>query len=402
MLCTNLLPLFIFIQHSLALTTGSNPTTESTLPTTTTTTSSIQELMSEIPLDSLATHANSYASAHGIQVERRRDDGSSYFECAPMSLLPNAYPKQAFQQAHDVAPAFNELVDRVSRDTDFLQATLGGGVSAMDPYTGKLLKLYNQVYVDDTNPSSPAKLADRLGIHRSDYMLHRASNEDPYQLKQVELNTIAASFAGLSCRVASLHQYLTSRFATETDNYLKANQRIVSISETTPLGVPKNPALEQIPLAIKIAFDRYAQRFVNNDTQKLVVLFVVQEGETNTVDQRLLEFALWETHGVPVTRMSLTKLHSELQTSDDGAMTLKSTHQEVAVVYFRAGYAPTDYPDGEEGVGNGKLDQRWNNPVPPSVHHWDTTWRVLRRYNKNWHDLECWNGSFPMIMIPAR
>ena len=135
---------------------------------------SIQLIMSDIPLDTLAAHANSYASANGIQVERRREDDSSYFECAPMSLLPNAYPKHAFQQAHDVAPAFNELVDRVSRDADFLKTTLGGGVSDMDPYTAKILQLYEQVYVNDANPNSPAKMADRLGIHRSDYMLHSA------------------------------------------------------------------------------------------------------------------------------------------------------------------------------------------------------------------------------------
>jgi glutathione synthase len=308
--------------------------------------------MADIPLDTLATHANSYASANGIQVERRRDDGSSYFECAPMSLLPNAYPKEVFQQAHDAAPAFNELVDRVSRDYEFLQSTLGGGVSTMDPYTAKILHLYKQVYVDDPNKLSPAKLADRLGIHRSDYMLHSSGENEPYQLKQVELNTIAASFAGLSCKIANLHQYLTSRFSDVTNDFLKENQKIVSSDPTsTPLGVPDNPALQQIPLAMKIAHDRYVERFKDGQSSKdLIILFVVQEGETNTVDQRLLEFALWENHGIPVTRMSLTKLHSELIPGDDGSLRLKSTGQEIAVIYYRAGYAPTDYPDGDDGI----------------------------------------------------
>lgn len=335
--------------------------------------------MADIPFDTLAAHANSYASANGIQVERRREDDSSYFECAPMSLLPNAYPKHAFQQAHDVAPAFNELVDRVSRDADFLEATLGGGVSTMDPYTGKLLKLYKQVYVDDTNESSAAKMADRLGIHRSDYMLHRATDSDPYQLKQVELNTIAASFAGLSCKIASLHQYLTSRFALETKEFLQANQKVVSTTEETVVGVPENPALQQIPLAMKTAFDRYAQRFQSKNTNNLVILFVVQEGETNTVDQRLLEFALWESHGIPVTRMSLTKLHAELQTDEQGAMTLKSTGQEVAVVYFRAGYAPTDYPDGDDGIewqARLKLEQSRAAKCPSLGYHLAGTKKV--------------------------
>ena len=80
-----------------------------------------------------------------------------------MSLLPNAFPKEAFEQAQSVAAAFNELVDRVSRDAEFLEETLGGGVSDTDPYTAKLLKLYKQVYGDK---DSVANSADRLGIHR--------------------------------------------------------------------------------------------------------------------------------------------------------------------------------------------------------------------------------------------
>jgi glutathione synthase len=351
-------------------------------PTSTAHLASIQDIMSDIPFDTLATHANSYASANGIQVERRRDDNTSYFECAPMSLLPNAYPKHAFQQAHDVAPAFNELVDRVSRDADFLMSTLGGGVSSMDPYTAKLLQLYKQVYISDTDPISPAKTADRLGIHRSDYMLHSTHpGQEPYQLKQVELNTIAASFAGLSCKIANLHQYLTSRFQTETQDFLAANQKIVSTeSHTASFGVPENPALQQIPLAMKVSFDRYANRFVSQqDRKNIIVLFVVQEGETNTVDQRLLEFALWENHGIPVKRMSLTKLHSELETAETGAISLKSTGQEVAVVYFRAGYAPTDYPDGDGGIewqARLKLEQSRATKCPSLGYHLAGTKKV--------------------------
>jgi len=329
--------------------------------------------------DDLAVQANSYASANGIQVERRKDADATtntatdrtYFEGAPMSLLPNAYPRKAFEEACGVAPAFNELVDRVSRDAEFLEATLGGGVSSMDPYTAKILDLYRRVYVgnDDTIDSgaAAARTADRLGIHRSDYMLHRDATSDSdsdsdsdssssYQLKQVELNTIASSFAGLSCKIANLHRYLTSRYEAETQEFLDANVEKVGRTATTEPkpGVPSNPALEELPLGFKVAYDRYVQRFVgktkNINAKKPVVLFVVQDGETNTVDQRLLEFALWENYGIPVVRRSLTKLDSELQVDKDGALKLTNDDLEIAVVYFRAGYAPTDYPDGDNGI----------------------------------------------------
>merc|ERR1740130_863000 len=117
-------------------------------------------------------------------------------------------------------------------------------------------------------------------------------------------------------------------------------------------GVPVNPALDELPLAMKVAYDRYVERFTkssNDNDNPPIVLFVVQDGETNTVDQRLLEFALWETHKIPVVRRSLTRLNSELSV-DETTGALKLLKQEVAVVYFRAGYAPTDYGDGEDGI----------------------------------------------------
>ncbi|CAJ1935400.1 unnamed protein product [Cylindrotheca closterium] len=303
--------------------------------------------MPDIPLELLATHANAYASANGIQVERRKKDdpASAYFECAPMSLLPNAYPKEAFDQAQSVATAFNELVDRVSRDSEFLEKTLGGGVAEHDLFTAKILSLYKEVYGND---DSVAHTADRLGIQRSDYMLHSVKEGEPYRLKQVELNTIAASFAGLACNIADLHRYLTTRFAPEIEDYLLTNQKIVTASTESAPGVPENPALSRIPAAMQIAFNRYCKKFSGGDSANKIVLFVVQEGETNTVDQRMLEFRLFSDFGVPVVRMSLTKASSEITVSDDGA--LKLGDKEIAVVYYRAGYAPTDYPDGDDGI----------------------------------------------------
>ena len=302
----------------------------------------------EIPVDSLATHANSYASAHGVQVERQGENGGSYYECAPMSLLPNAYPAKAFENAKSLATSFNELVERISQDPDFLQQTLGGDVSEADPYTAKLLELYNEIYVKGGANSNVAQTADRLGIHRSDYMLHAPSEGAEYELKQVELNTIAASFAGLSANMASLHRHLTSRFQEDTATFLKSNQKVVVQHDKEAPGVPVNPALERLPKAMKLAHERYIDRFGSKDT---VVLFVVQDGETNTVDQRMLEFRLWNDHQVPVIRMGLKRIATELSVDQDtGALRFTDSGKEVSLVYFRAGYAPTDYPDGYDGI----------------------------------------------------
>lgn len=354
------------------------------------------------PLETLAAAANAYAAAHGIQVETKQQQpqqpqggSSSFFQCAPVSLLPNAFPRAAFARAVELAPAFNLLVDRVSRDSAFLQRTLGGSVRAADPYTAQLLRLYTKIYVSDNDDNSKnsaawARSADRLGIHRSDYMLNREKgSEHRYDIKQVELNTIASSFAGLATRVAEMHSHLLRRYAhapavgdddddSDSDSaqaqkavraFLAANREIV----TTPGGggtgtddsdsdgsggVPVDPALERLPAALNVAVQRYCQRnsvdAAGNNNKRCCVLFVVQEGETNTVDQRLLEFHLFEQHNIPVERRSLRQIASDVACDPDtGALTLNDGGggtTEIAVVYFRAGYAPTDYPGGTDGV----------------------------------------------------
>jgi glutathione synthase len=307
-----------------------------------------------LPLDTLAAAANAYASANGIQVERKtvdaNGDSTSVFQGAPVSLLPQAYPKSAFDQATSLAPLFNVLVERISRDRVFLQQTLGGSVSAQDPYTAKLLQLYHKVY-DDEGTNLAASSADRLGIFRSDYMLNRQSDSGDYEIKQVELNTIASSFASLACQIANLHTYLIQRFApfdaSVTEFLLQNQQSIVNVpASEADVGVPLNPTLDRLPFAMNVAAQRYNERF---RPAKSAVLFVVQEGETNTVDQRMLEFRLFAQHQIPVVRLSLRQINDAVTLTDNGVLQMEDG-TEIAVVYFRAGYAPSDYPDGDSGV----------------------------------------------------
>lgn len=337
--------------------------------------------MSKLPLptttlERLASTANSYASANGLQIEKKRDD-SSYFEAAPMSLLPNAYPKSAFDEAVSLAPAYNLLVDRVSRDAAFLKATLGGGVAAADPYTAKLMQLYQSVYIDEATKSAAALSADRFNIHRSDYMLHNG------RIQQIELNTIAASFASLACQTARLHNLLVERFPeAAVADFLAENAKAV-LGDATPAdtpGVPENPSLDRLPAAMKTAVDHYRSRF--QPSLPLVVLFVVQGGESNTVDQRMLEFRLWTAHQVPVVRLSLAELYERAQVNEKGAVTLRlgdDVAHEVALVYYRAGYAPTDYPDGDHGVewqARGRLERSRATKAPSLGYHLAGTKKV--------------------------
>jgi len=160
---------------------------------------------------------------------------------------------------------------------------------------------------------------------------------------------------------------MTERFDRELKSWLEANIKAVkgdddednTNDDEVTVGVPTNPALDRLPFAMNVAHEQYQSRFGSGEDTKTAILFVVQEGETNTVDQRMLEFQLWKNHRIPVIRMSLTaakdglrmdKANGTLYVNTNDSDAGEKHEYEVSVVYFRAGYAPTDYPDGYDGI----------------------------------------------------
>ena len=74
---------------------------------------------------------------------------------------------------------------------------------------------------------------------------------------------------------------------------------------------------------------------------------IVHEGEFNAMDQRLLEYALLEKHGLETVRLTLKQINDEGTLSKGGALEIAlptGRKVEIAVAYYRTGYAPRDYP----------------------------------------------------------
>lgn len=74
---------------------------------------------------------------------------------------------------------------------------------------------------------------------------------------------------------------------------------------------------------------------------------VVQEGERNSVDQRLLEYALRDKHGVPLIRRTLAQIADEALVQPDTKQLIIGEHI-IAVSYYRAGYTPNDFKSEKE------------------------------------------------------
>jgi len=324
---------------------------------------------------SLAPHAAAYAACRAVLVGR--PDGT--YAPAPVSLLPNAFPADQFVRARDeLALPFNELVDRVGRDATFLEEVLGGDVAENDAFTARLLQMYREVYVEGKGGKGRhAAAADRLGIMRSDYMLHK-KGDGRYVIKQVELNTVASSFGGLSARVADMHRHLADRF--DVSDWLASAASAVGGDASMGGGeVPQNPTLECIPAAMALAHRRYVDSVGGAAaiSGTPAVIFVVQPGETNTIDQRLLEFALAEDHGVQVLRMTLAELDAETELdAATGRVTVPGRGAEASLFYYRAGYAPTDYPTEAEWRGRERAELSRAAKCPALGYHLAGTKKV--------------------------
>eukprot|EP01059_Diplonema_ambulator_P034492 TRINITY_DN7760_c0_g1_i1.p1 TRINITY_DN7760_c0_g1~~TRINITY_DN7760_c0_g1_i1.p1 ORF type:complete len:481 (+),score=74.24 TRINITY_DN7760_c0_g1_i1:190-1443(+) len=213
--------------------------------------------------------------------------------------------------------AFNEIVDRCSRDAGFLEKELGG-TGAADEFTGRLLKLYKEVY-----SGGEARQKLMLGIHRSDYMLDTTTPapDGTPSLKQIEINTIASAFAGLSPITNRFHNYLSTNVGARPRG---EGEIEISVSDI------------EVPFAMATAA-------LKSGVPDPVALFVVQDGEKNSCDQRVLEQKLWESHGILTIRKSLGQIHEEAVLSDEGVLSIGG--KGVGLVYFRAGYTPNDYKD---------------------------------------------------------
>ncbi|KAB5570319.1 hypothetical protein GE09DRAFT_1271246 [Coniochaeta sp. 2T2.1] len=259
---------------------------------------------------------------------------------APVTLFPSPFPKICFEQAKAVQTAYNELYAKISQDEEFIsqvvQEVIGG-----DDFIANLwdvhLKVKKEGYVQPLS----------LGLFRSDYMVHQENQgtdgkESTPQIKQVEFNTIASSFGGLSALTSSLHKFLA---ATEYP-------LLKSPGAQGQYDLPENRSTEGLAAGLQAAYTAYGKSQLGHQT---CVIFLVQGGEKNIFDQRHLEYELQKDSRTPVFRLPFSAILQRTSIADSDKRQLlyhlpsnPSKVFEAAVVYLRAGYGPGDYPKSSD------------------------------------------------------
>lgn len=176
-----------------------------------------------------------------------------------------------------------------------------------------------------------------LGLFRSDYMVHvdPSDHKSEPTVKQVEFNTIASSFGGLSGQVSALHNHLLSIGAYPESTLSLINKQ--SLLQST--------SVSGLAAGMAVAHEAYGGSAIDLPT---CVIFLVQDPERNVFDQRHVEYALNNEHGVRTFRLSFDHVLTCTKLDQDRRLIYSPPHNpkagfEVSVVYFRAGYAPSDY-----------------------------------------------------------
>jgi glutathione synthase len=132
------------------------------------------------------------------------------------------------------------------------------------------------------------------------------------QIFQIELNTISASLAGLSTKLTEL----------QCERHPTAN-------------IPVNRACYGIGEAFNQAVRAYKEEYGRIGA----VLFIIQDGERNFHDQLHLQNSI--DSSIPILRQTLEDPSIFKVSDSDGTLTVND--QEIAVVYYRAGYSPDEY-----------------------------------------------------------
>ncbi|KAH8595725.1 hypothetical protein B0O99DRAFT_741158 [Bisporella sp. PMI_857] len=311
--------------------------------------------------DHLLSTIKDWSIANGLAVRpppnvvaAEADPHSVLATTAPVTLFPSPFPRVCFEQAKSIQRAYNELYASIAQDEVFLK-NIVSEILEVDEFIAKLwqvhLKVKEEGYVQHLS----------LGLFRSDYMVHLGGAAVTPVIKQVEFNTIASSFGGLSSQTSALHKYLSTT----------AYQLLGGPIAAKSFNLPPNSSTDSLTEGLRAAFDAYSKSSSSHDS---CIIFLVQTPERNIFDQRRLEYALQQQDSpIPTFRVPFGEILSQTSIADSPRRELlyrlpsnPSKTFEVAVVYFRAGYGPSDYPD--EKAWKARLQIERSNAIKcPSI-----------------------------------
>ncbi|XP_063542262.1 glutathione synthetase-like isoform X1 [Cydia strobilella] len=290
--------------------------------------------------------AKDWALMHGVGMRDKKNFTKDAIQIAPFVLLPSPFPRTEFNKAVELQQVLNKLMHKVAHDDDFLEHTLQNALQ-VDEFTAKLFEIW--VKVRKEGIAQPVS----LGMLRSDIMLesrcphteNQCAKHTPYcSWKQVEINSIASGFGHLGPVSREIQSYILRQLGC---GHLIKN-------------MPENKALSGLCSGIIEAYDLFG-------VPGSVALFVVEEVSYNICDQRFHEFEISERRpDIIIYRKTLNEIFEETALNDKKQLMLDD--KVVAVVYYRSGYEPAQYPSQKEWDARLRVE-RSTAIKCPSIHY---------------------------------
>ncbi|KAI1285182.1 Glutathione synthetase [Halotydeus destructor] len=268
------------------------------------------DIFSQVTVRDFEMEVKDFAVCNGLCVRLESSQSSSHAEVLATTAFASPFPRSCFKASKEVQKSVNVLMNKVAFDDQFLETSLRSTIQ-VDEFTKKLFDIHCRVL--RTGSSQP----NCFGLLRADYMVD--VSKEHYGVKQVEVNSIASSFAGLASKVTKLHRHVISKYCPKYAEQL-----------------PENKVDINYAMAFIEAWKTYGM-------SSAAILFVVEERTLNICDQRSLEFQINTLRpDIKTVRRSFNELLEVAALGSNQQLIIESK-VEVAVVYFRHGYDPSHY-----------------------------------------------------------
>ncbi|XP_015836716.1 glutathione synthetase isoform X2 [Tribolium castaneum] len=274
--------------------------------------------LSEAQLKEIVEKSKDWVLMHGISMRPKTQFDEDGLRFLPFVLIPSVFPRKEFEKACEMQSILNELMHKVAHDRCFFTESLKDIVK-VDEFTRNLFRIYETVVAEG--------LTQRvcLGLLRSDYM-------------------VDLSLGGIGTNITAFHRYLLRELG-HTD---------------TLKNLPENNALKGLCGGLIEAWKIYAN-------PEAVILFLIAEITYKICDQRLHEFKIREMcPQVRVIRRTFTDIAARASLGPKKQLLIDGC--EVAVIYFRTGFAPEHYHSHKEWEAR-FLMERSLAIKAPSIHY---------------------------------
>lgn len=206
----------------------------------------------------------------------------------------------------------------IANDIVYMENSLADIVQ-VDDFTRNLLNINKQVQQEG--------LAQPIisCIDRSDYLLNWHNDKQEINIRQVEINAIASGMSSHSNNVEFLHKYLMNKY------------RIKPLTGVTTK--PINESLDIVAKGMIDAFDAY-------NKQDCFILLVAEDKSFNFSDHFLIELAIHKYRpDIRLVRKKFQDLDESinLKLGPNKELLIDNDHKEIALVYFRYCYDPSNY-----------------------------------------------------------